>query len=75
MLERTIPYMRKEMRRFTGLVCIRRSEASEEEWERMLSGDGHVMLAPHSRTEVEINAGELIRAFCPCACRWGREVR
>ena len=71
LLERTIPYMRKEMRRFTGLVCIRRSEASEEEWERMLSGDGHVMLAPHSRTEVEINAGELNTGFLSLRMQMG----
>lgn len=69
--ERTIPYMRKEMRRFTGLVCIRQSEVSKEDWEHMLSGDGHVILAPHSRTEVEINAGELNTGFLSLRMQMG----
>ena len=37
----------------------------------MLSGDGHVILAPHSRTEVEINAGELNTGFLSLRMQMG----
>ena len=72
---RTIPYMNKIPKKFTGIQTIRDSGISEADWNRMLAGEGTVTVAPHSKEIVEINAGELMTGFLKLAVRGGKETK
>ena len=68
---RTIPYMNKISRSFEGIFVKRQSEASVEEWNKMLAGSASIMIQPNRKEVVEINAGELMTGFIKLAVSGG----
>ncbi len=55
---RTIPLMRLESRRFTGLQCIRQSAIMPDRWDQLFQEGTSLEIPAHRREVVEISAGE-----------------
>lgn len=60
---RPIPFMRRKRGRFLRLIALRKSQSSENAWNRMLNGLGCVYIAPYSKEVVEIDAGEEMTGY------------
>lgn len=60
---RTIPYMNKIEKKFKEVTVIRKSDSTEYTWNRMLDGDGSVLIKANTEEIIEINAGELMTGF------------
>lgn len=70
MEERKIPYQRHTPGRFKNVLCIRHKEPDarndrdvQEEWNRMLAGEGCVEIPAGQKLSVEIDAGEEMTGF------------
>ncbi len=61
--QRTIPFMRRKKGRFHNVISLRKSASPEQEWNRMLSGEGAIYIAPHTEEVVEIDAGEEMTGY------------
>lgn len=68
---RTIPYMNRIPRKFEGVLVIRQSENTEDDWNKMLAGTNSIILQPNKREVVEINAGELMTGFLKLSLNGG----
>lgn len=55
---RPIPFMQRESCRFSAVKALRESGASEADWNRFLAGQQAITMPPHSKTIVEVDAGE-----------------
>lgn len=53
---RDIPFMRKVKRKFSSVVTVRTGEKQEANWNRLLHGEGMVLIPPNTKTVVEISA-------------------
>lgn len=58
LFKRTIPYMYRKRKSFTGILCCRESTVGMEAWEKLLNGKKMPEIPPHSKEIVEIDAGE-----------------
>lgn len=69
---RTIPFMRRRKRRFTGIMDLKRSVYQEEDWLEMLLGNAALCIPPGSEEIVEIDAGEEMTGYLRLAVSGGR---
>lgn len=63
LLPRSIPYMRKEPKKFLGLTGKYQEFPEKEAWNRMLAGKGSVEIPAESQVTVEIDTGELMTGY------------
>ena len=73
--ERTIPYMRREDRRFSRLKCLRESGFSADRWNGLLRRRKALQIPPKSREIVEISAGEETTGFLKLLTSGGRGAK
>lgn len=73
--DRTIPYMKRIPRKFSGITTIRQSCWKEEDWNRMLIGNESITVPANSTEVVEINAGELMTGFLKLALAGGKGTK
>lgn len=55
---RTIPSMKKQPRNFQNVMTIRKSVHKASKWEKLLHGEGRVVIPANTEEIVELNAGE-----------------
>ncbi len=73
--ERTIPFMRREDRRFSRIKCLRKSRFSADRWDGLLREGGILEIPPESREIVEISAGEERTGFLKLLTAGGKDSR
>lgn len=60
---RPIPAMKKSFQRFAGVHTLRQSTEPVDYWQKMLAGEGEVMIPANSHQIVEVSAGEHMTGF------------
>lgn len=71
LLPRPIPSMFQKEQKFAGIMTLRESGHSVEEWNDLLAGQGEVTIPAHTKEIVEINAGELTTGYLQMKMREG----
>ena len=71
---RTIPYMRKEPRKFLGLTGKYADSPERKIWDTFLTEKGIVEIPADSHVTVEINAGELMTGYLSLRMEGGTEA-
>lgn len=72
--DRTIPYMRKEPRRFLGLTGKYADSPEQKNWDALLAGKGTMEIPADSHVTVEIDAGELMTGYLSLRMEDGAEA-
>lgn len=57
LLPRPIPTMYRENRKFEGVVQVKQPASPIDSWERMLHGEGKIVIPAHAEKTIDINAG------------------
>ena len=60
---RTIPYMYRKARSFTGVFDLPSSKIARERWQSLAQGGGGITLAPDSKNVVVFDAGEEMNGY------------
>lgn len=68
---RSIPFMKRIQRHFLSLVP-KYEEGMQSDWNRMLSGEGTIVIPKNTVLEVEIDAGEEMTGFLSLRLRHGK---
>lgn len=72
---RPIPYMRRRRGRFQEVMAVRKSGASKDQWQRMISGAGQVEIGPGKEEIVELHAGEEMTGYLHLVLEGGTGAR
>lgn len=71
---RNIPYMYRKKRRFQGVMDLKRSDHTKEEWEKFLKGEQTLVIPANTETIVELNAGEEMTGYVRAAFSGGKDT-
>lgn len=68
---RTIPFLYRKKRRFSGVAAVRESGNGREDWVALLQNDRKLTIPGHTKEIVEITAGEEMTAYINLAMEKG----
>lgn len=71
---RNIPYMYRKKRRLQGVMDLKKSDHTKEEWEKFLKGEITLVISADTETIVELDAGEEMTGYIRAAFSGGQDA-